>query len=91
MAFPRLPNKDPDAVVDYGVDWVRWLAGDTLALAVWLVPAGIVEDSSNHTATAAYIWLSGGTVGESYRLTNRITTALGRVQDQTVVIPVRVL
>ena len=89
MALPRLPRKDPDAVVDYGIDWVRWLAGDTLLTSVWLVPSGIVEDSSSNTATAATIWLSGGTVGLSYRLTNRVTTVGLRTQDQTVTIPVR--
>ena len=89
MAFPRLPRKDPDAVVDYGIDWVRWLAGDTILTSVWFLPSGITEDHATNTLSATTIWLAGGIIDTSPRLTNRITTALGRTQDQTVTIPVR--
>lgn len=91
MAFPRLPYKDPDALVDYGIDWIRWLDGDTILTSVWLLPSGITEDHATNTLSATTIWLTSGTIGISYKLTNRITTALGRIQDQTVVIPVRAL
>ena len=93
MAFPRLPYKDPDAIVDYGVDWIRWLNDDTIVTSVWLpsVPSGITEDHSTNTPSAATIWLASGTIGISYRLTNRIVTALGRTRDQTIVVPVRAL
>lgn len=29
-------TKDPHAVLDYTVDWTRWLAGDTIATSAWL-------------------------------------------------------
>ena len=29
--------KDPDAVLDYSVDWSKWLAGDQIQTSAWLV------------------------------------------------------
>lgn len=89
MAGNRLPIKDPDAVKDYGVNWLAWLGSDTIATSVWSVPAGITEVSESETTTASTIWLSGGSAGEDYELVNRITTAGGRTEDRTIVIPVR--
>ena len=53
--------KDPDAVLDYAVDWLRWLAGDEIATSVWIVPDGLTRVSDAATTTKATVWLSGGT------------------------------
>jgi hypothetical protein len=89
MSFPKL-SKDPDAVLDYQCDWTEWLAGasDTITGSVWLIApeGGIVESedhASSYTTTTATIWLAGGTLGRKYRITNRITTAAGRVNDKS--------
>ena len=82
----RWPNKDPDAVLDYQVDWTSWLDGDTIATSTWVVPAGITEDSSSNTTLVTTIWLSSGTVGDRYEVLNRITTDGGRTDDRTTVI-----
>lgn len=84
----RWPNKDPDDILDYGVDWSARLSGDTLAASDWIVPDGITEDSASFSASSATIWLSGGTAGQSYAITNRVTTAAGRQFDATVTIQV---
>lgn len=76
--------KDPDAVLDYVIDWSTWLNGDTIATSVWTVPSGITQDSESESSTLATIWLSGGTVGETYQVRNRITTAGGRTEDRTI-------
>ena len=76
--------KDPNAVLDYVVDWTTWLNGDTIATSVWTVPSGITQDSESESTTSATVWLSGGTVGETYQLVNRITTAGGRTEDRTI-------
>ena len=76
--------KDPNAVLDYVVDWTTWLNGDTIATILWTVPAGITQDSESESTTSATVWLSGGTVGETYQLVNRITTAGGRTEDRTI-------
>ena len=33
-------TKDPDAVLDYSVDWSLWLAGDTISSSEWLLDDG---------------------------------------------------
>lgn len=89
-----LPTKDPNDKLDYEVSWAEWLAntdGDTIATSAWIVPDGIVEDETRRavTATTATIWLSGGTHGQTYLVTNRITTVEGRKVDRTIHIVVR--
>jgi len=75
--------KDPHAVLDYTIDWTRWLAGDQIAASEWLVPSGLTKLADSKTATLATVWLSGGTAGESYAVTNRITTTGGRTEDRS--------
>lgn len=91
MSLLRLDPKDPDDVLDYGINWSKWLDGDTLLLSEWFVPEGITMDSESSDTTTATIWLSGGTADADYELTNRITTAQGRQRDKTITIRVRVL
>jgi len=81
--------KDPDAVLDYQVDWSDWLDTDTISTSTWTVPTGITKDSDTNTTTAATIWLSGGTAGTSYNIVNHIVTAAGREDDRTIIIKVR--
>lgn len=78
--------KDANAVLDYRIDWSAWLGVDTIASTTWTVPTGITQDSATNTTTTATIWLSGGTAGTAYTLTNRIVTAAGRTQDQSITI-----
>jgi RNA-binding protein YlmH len=87
-----LEPKDPHDVIDYSIDWSNWLQGDdTVLLSEWLVPDGITMDLELSDTTSATIWLSGGTTGTEYQLTNRITTAQGRQRDRTITIRVREL
>jgi hypothetical protein len=89
----KWPDKDPDATLDYGVDWSKFLAtvGDTIANSIWIVPDGITKSLDTFNDTITTIWLEGGTPGMSYTLTNRITTAAGRVDDKSVKIKVKEL
>lgn len=80
--------KDPEAVLDYQVDWSEWLDGDTISNSDWTVPTGIERDSDDRDSTTATIWLSGGTAGEWYSVVNRIQTAGGRTDDRTIMIKV---
>jgi hypothetical protein len=68
MTFTR----DPNAVLDYAVDWSRWLAGDEIATSDWTVPAPLTKVTDTKTTTKTTVWLSGGVAGESYTVTNRI-------------------
>lgn len=77
-------TKDPDALLDYSVDWSSWLAdGETLDTVEWIVEDGLTNAASSATGAVATIWLSGGTVGATYRVTCRVSTSAGRVDDRS--------
>jgi hypothetical protein len=79
--------KDPDARLDYVINWTTWLEGDTLNAVSWVVPTGITEGVGTYASTfdgqTSTIWLSGGTLHSKYDITCRITTSLGRIDDYT--------
>jgi hypothetical protein len=81
-------TKDPNAVLDYMIDWIRWLSGDQVATSEWLVPTGLTKVADTKTASSATVWLSGGTAGQSYTVTNRVTTTGGRTEDRSFMIRV---
>jgi hypothetical protein len=78
--------KDPDAVLDYEIDWSEWLVTDTISASTWAADTGLTVDSDSFTDTATTVWLSGGVVGTSYEVVNHITTANGREDDRTIII-----
>lgn len=84
-------TKDPDATLDYGIDWTNWLeTGDSIASSAWEVPTGLTLTSQSNTNNKTLVWLSGGTVGTTYTVRNRITTASTppRVEDRSILIQV---
>lgn len=85
MATIHSFRKDPQSVLDYGVDWSDWLAsGETISTSAWTVPAGITKDSDTKGDTSTVIWLSGGTAGEIYTLANKITTTDSRTVERSI-------
>ena len=77
--------KDADARLDFGCDWSAWLVdGDTITASEWIVPDDLTADGESHTSTETRVWLAGGNDGQSLRVTNRITTAQGRVDDRSI-------
>lgn len=80
--------KDPNAVLDYIINWAAFLGADAILSDSWIVPTGITSVTETNTSTTSTIWLSGGTVGEKYALTNRIVTAGGRTEDRTIYVRV---
>jgi len=82
-------TKDPNSILDYGFNWTKWLDRDTLNSSTWIVPTGITEVSNNYSGQITAIWLSGGTLGEVYKIVNRITTVGGRTDDRTLVLKIR--
>ena len=82
-------KKDPDAVLDWVWDWNEWLDdGETIVTSTFLTSVGIVVDSTSNTTKTATVWLSGGTAGQVYQVTNRITTNAGRTDDRSITIRV---
>lgn len=83
------PDKNPDAIADYVIDWSDDLDTDTISASVWTVPEGLSSSANTYTGTSATIWLSGGTDGQVYKLVNRITTAGLRTFERDVLLRVR--
>lgn len=82
--------KDPDAELDYAIDWSAWLAAeeDTAASAEWFVPDGLTGGATSLSEGKATIWLSGGTVQTEYIVVCRLTTTGGLKDDRSIVIAV---
>jgi len=81
--------KDPLAALDYTLDWSVWLVGaETISTSTWTAQAGLTVDSDSNTATAATVWLSGGTVGQSYTVTNHIVSTGGREENKSFTVKV---
>ena len=87
--MPQSFVKDPDAILDYQIDWATWLGTDTIATTTWKVTTGITKVSDTKTTTTATIWLSGGTANTDYTAACKITTAGGRADERTITIIVR--
>jgi hypothetical protein len=90
-----LGKKDPDSKVDYKMDWSAYMAAlgnDTIMQSEWLVVGSMVIASSpgpSFTDTETTVWIEGGgAVGESNTITNRVTTAGGRIEDRSFVLTV---
>ena len=90
MAFPSFV-KDPDARLDYEVDWSEWLpSGDTIVLSEWEVDdAALTLDGEDFNTLSAVVFASDGVLGSSYLVTNRITTDQGRINDKTIKIKIK--
>ncbi len=79
--------KDPDEIKDYEFDWSEVLDTDTILTSTWSVTTGtglvINTPAASHTTTTCTFWASSGTLGVTYYVLNRITTAGGRTYDRT--------
>ncbi len=87
--MPQIHKKDPDATKDYQINWATWLGTDTIGTSTWTVPTGITKVTDTNTTTTTTIWLSGGTNLIDYELTNKIVSANGRTEEDTIVVKVR--
>lgn len=85
--------KDPDAVLDYLVDWgAEYLDADELTQSAWSVePAedgGVIVASDQFDSTSATVSAAEGVPGHIYRLVNRVTLASGRTDSRSVIVRV---
>lgn len=68
-------RKQPADVLDYDIDLSDWIeAGDSIQSIAITAPTGITVDSTSIASPRVKIWISGGTDGETYKLSPRITT-----------------
>lgn len=78
--------KDPDAFLDYTLDWSQWLQGDSILSTSFTITgddAVLQIGFATTTPTTATVWLSGGTDGALYGVTCEVTTAQGRIDDRS--------
>lgn len=83
--------KDPQAVLDYTWDWTAWCAGvRTIIDAEVTVPDGLTKvGGADFTDTIVTQVIAGGTLGQRYMLTCRITTAGGIIDERSLWITIR--
>jgi hypothetical protein len=82
---------DPEAVLDYEIDWSTYLGADTIATATWDVPDGITNEADTNTTTTTTIRVSGGVAGTSYMLKCAVELATGQEDVRRIKIVVQEL
>ena len=80
--------KDPDSTEDYAFNWAPYLGEDVIDTCEFLLPDGLTSTQEFNDDNQATIFVSGGTTGSCYRITNRIVTVGGRTLDKTIKIKV---
>ena len=103
MAY-RWPNKDPDEILDYSVDWSRFLDDATITNVTWYIDDadgtkvqyddtdivnGLQKVSQTETSTVATIRLSLGTNNVQYKLYCNMTDNEGLTAERSVTIRIR--
>lgn len=68
--------------LDYLWEWEDWLEGDTIQQAVVTVPTGLtlVNPATIIDGISVLSWIEGGTLGQSYVVSCKITTSEGRIK-----------
>ena len=86
--------KDPDAVLDYSIDWgAEYLLGtDLIADSQWSVvpdePDGVSVAGSDFDATTSTVKAADGSPGRIYRLVNEVVLDSGRIDSRSIVLRV---
>ena len=85
--------KDPDAVLDYLVDWgAEYLGVDQLANSEWSVlpdePGGVTVVPGEFDGRSATVKASGGIPGRVYRIVNRVELMSGRIDSRSIAVRV---
>jgi len=99
MSSAILASKDPSDVKDYAIEWADLLAAESetaITTSTWSVsdPTGLTVLAAppylpQLVGTRTIVWVSGGTAGTTYALTNTIVTAgvTPRTHQRTIIIP----
>ena len=100
----KWPDKDKDEILDYSVDWSRFLGTDTISAVTWYIADaddvkvqvadsdvvnGLQFVTSTATTTVSTIRLSLGTNNVRYKITCQINTAQGLQYERTLFVRVR--
>jgi hypothetical protein len=85
--------KDPEAILDYAVDWAaEYLDSDQIAQSNWTVEpieeGGAEIVVSDVASGAAIVKVGGGVPGHLYRLSNHVLLASGREDNRSIILRV---
>lgn len=82
--------QDPQAKLDYPLDWSERLAGDTISTSQFVADSGfLIESDAILDPSNTVVWLSGGTRNKRYAVTNHILTVGGRDDEWTIYVLVK--
>ena len=100
----KWPFKDPDEVLDYSVDWSRFLGDHTIVSVQWYVRDsdgtktaiadsetvdGLTMGGPAFTDTVATVRWSAGTANKTYRVTCAITYNVDLVAERAIHLPIK--
>ena len=100
----RWPDKDPDEIVDYSVDWSRFLDTDSVSSVVWYIDSangtktlaadgdvvnGLQLVQRSNTATVATARFALGTRNIRYNITCAVTTSAGLIYERSIFLRAR--
>lgn len=86
--FPKQPLEVQDYDMLFG-DYLTLMADTPASHVVDPPPAGINLVHSEIVGQNIKVWLSGGTSGQKYKITGRMTTTGGRTKEHEILIVVR--
>ena len=80
--------KNPESRVDYAIDWLSYLGGQTIADSKWSVDPveqdGLTVHDPRRDAWRTAASLAGGVVGHVYSVSNRVTLADGTSDERSI-------
>jgi hypothetical protein len=100
----KWPDKDKDELLDYSIDWSRFLGSDVVSGVTWYIDdaTGTKTEVNNtdivdglqfvqgtNTTTVATIRLSLGTNNKRYKITCKVTTLGGLQYERSVFLRVK--
>ena len=100
----KWPDKDKDELLDYSIDWSRFLDTDTISGVTWYIDAadgtktevsatdivnGLQFAQGTYTNTVATIRLGLGTNNVRYRITCKVTTNGGLQYERSVFLRIK--
>lgn len=100
----KWPDKDKDEIVDYSIDWSRFLGSDTIAGVTWYAEDadgvktqftdasfvnGLQFVTATNTSTVATARFSLGTNNVRYKVTCRVSTVAGLQFERSVYLRIK--
>ena len=84
--------KDPEARVDYAIDWGLYLDGQTVVDSGWTVApdeeGGVAIEEDSFALDQTAVRLSGGMAGHSYQVSNQVTLSDGSADARSLIVRV---